>query len=175
MGKNLRRKLIWLLAVTSAFLGFSSYSYPSNAVKIPSGWKLPKAIKESGCDRKKDDLFTAKGDFDGDGKADTAKFLAKESGKGVGVWVWLSSKKTPILIDDIPDVEDGKHNMGISTIGAGTYDTACGKGYWDCKSGETAKITLKNTGIDIFTCESANQYMYWSEKDKKFKGIWISD
>jgi hypothetical protein len=141
---------------------------------LPSGWKTAKAVKNSGCDRKKNDLLTAKGDFDGDKKTDTAKILSKEGGKGIGVWMWLTTQKVPILADTA-EHEDGKHDMGIGTVNTGTFDTACGKGYWDCKTDEEPKVTLKNSAVDFFTCESANQYLYWSEKDKKIKTIWISD
>lgn len=141
--------------------------------RIPRGWKISQPVKASGCDRAKTDLLSAKGDFDGDKKEDTAKLLSKENGKSSGVWVWLAAAKSPILVATF-EHEPGKHDIGISPVGPGTYDTACGKGYWVCKANETPKLTL-NSGLDVFTCERANQFAYWDSKSKAFKTVWMSD
>ena len=65
--------------------------------------------------------------------------------------------------------------MGIKTAEPGKYKTACGKGYWVCKKGETAKLNLKMAAIDLFQYESANSYFVWDTKTKMFKRIWMSD
>lgn len=161
--------------LTVLFSGvFSSNALSSETPPLPAGWKAATPVKNSGCDRKTKDLLSALGDFDGDKKDDRAMILSKKDGDGLGLWVWLASQKDPILIETVK-AKDGKHDMGILVVPKGNYDTACGKGYWECKSNETPKIQLSHPGIDFFTCESANRYFYWSEKNKKFVGIWISD
>ncbi|MFZ5471690.1 MAG: hypothetical protein ACOZIN_19865 [Myxococcota bacterium] len=147
---------------------------PREGSRLPRGWKLAQPVKESGCDRKNSDLMTAKADFDGDKKEDTARLLSKQNGQGLGVWVWLTSKKKPLLVVEF-DHSDGGHDMGIAAAGPGTYDTACGRGYWTCKADEPAKLSLVNSGLDIFTCESANQFAWWDSKTNAFMSVWMSD
>ncbi len=37
--------------------------------------------------------------------------------------------------------------MGIDLAEPNTYQTACGKGYWECAANEPSSITLANAGI----------------------------
>jgi hypothetical protein len=65
--------------------------------------------------------------------------------------------------------------FGIELAKPGTYATACGKGYWDCKKGEPEELRLERAGIDFFKYESANSYFVWNAGKKKFDRIWMSD
>ncbi len=162
------------LVLSLIIVGSFSFAASTKKIDLPKGWKPTKPIKDSGCDRSKTDLLTAEGDFNGDGKPDRAKLLAKATGKGIGLWVWLSKEDQPILIKET-ESEDGKHDIGISLLKPGSYKTACGKGYWQCKGDEVSKVNLKNDGIDLMFCESANALFYWDEISKKFKEIPTSD
>ena len=161
-----------VIAILSLF--FSIGVSAEDSLKMPQGWKVANPKKNTGCEQLSGDLFVAKGDFDGDGKTDTAKLLAKSDGTGIGVWVWLSTQKDAIFAGG-SDQKDGHHSMGIETVKPGTYDTACGKGHWPCKGDEKPKIVLTDPAINFFTCESAARYLYWSPTDKKIKETWISD
>ena len=92
----------------------------------------------------------------------------------MGVWVWLAAKKAPLLVVEFGD-QDGEHDLGIAEVSPGTFDTACGKGYWKCQDTETPTLTLTTAGLDVFTCESANQFVYWDPKAKAFLKMWMSD
>jgi hypothetical protein len=140
---------------------------------LPAGWKLPKPVKTA-CNSKKNSLLETKGDFDGDGKDDIAKLLAKEKGKGRGVWVWLSSQKKTVIAAEI-DSLDGKHDLGVTLAKPGKHQTACGKGYWECSPKETPVLNLKNFAIDFFTCESANRFLSWNKELQRFDENWMSD
>ena len=164
-----------LFAVVVVLVAFAATAQSSSGNRrLPRGWKLPLPVENSGCDRTKSDLLTAKADFDGDKKADEARLLVKEDGQGLGVWVWLAARKAPLLVAEFAH-RDGKHDIGISRVGPGTYETACGKGHWGCKTNEPPKLRLGNAGLDVFTCESANQLVYWDTKSKDFKSVWMSD
>lgn len=139
---------------------------------LPAGWATPKAIKKSICSAK--ERFVGRGDFDGDGKEDVAMMLINDDRNRLGVFIWLATKKAPLQVGTF-DQEDGKHEMGIGVVPPGAYDTACGKGYWECKSGEPAKLTVKKNALDVFTCERNSAYVWWNEKKKKFETVAMSD
>jgi hypothetical protein len=65
--------------------------------------------------------------------------------------------------------------MGIAKVSPGKYKTACGKGYWECKTGELPEIAIRHDSINYFKTESASSYIYWSERTKTFKRAWITD
>jgi len=67
------------------------------------------------------------------------------------------------------------HRHGISVVPPRRYETACGKGYWDCKADEPEWLTLKLPAIDFFVYESANSYFGWDVSTNAFKRTWISD
>jgi len=63
--------------------------------------------------------------------------------------------------------------FGISVAKPGTYSTASGKGYFECKDGESEQ-SLGHPGIDFFKYGSANSYFIWNAGKKEFDRIWIS-
>lgn len=162
----------FLLAITACLI-FASAG-PVNGFELPAGWKQAKIYKNSSCREGGVDIYTAQGDFDGDNKVDVARVLAKSKGKGVGLWVWLTTQPQPILAEVMAQA-DGEFDIGIGVAAPGIYKTACGKGYWPCKGDEMPKLTLRNAAIDSFYCESANHFLVWSAKNKKFESIWMSD
>ena len=145
-----------------------------------SDWRQP-VNSDLGDDytwRKEDpELYlTAKADFDGDGKIDTAKLFINDKENKMGLFVtWSSSKKVwPALLLDTTDMNEMR-SMGIRVIKPGHYKTACGKGYWPCKKEEPEILSFKQPAIDFFTYESASSYFIWDKKAKAFKRIWMSD
>ena len=65
--------------------------------------------------------------------------------------------------------------MGINLVKPQKIQTACGKGYWECKEDETPFQSLVYPSINYFRFESANSIFYWSKKEQQFKRIWQSD
>ncbi len=141
---------------------------------VPSGWKKANLYPNSICIPKEGSIDETSGDFDGDGKVDKAKLLSKDDNLGLGVWVWLSTKQNPILASEVKEA-NGNLDVGISIAKPGTYKTACGKEYWECKNDELPELILKNAAIDFFTCESANRYLYWDPLKDTFLEMWMSD
>ncbi|MDA8082532.1 MAG: hypothetical protein M0024_02600 [Nitrospiraceae bacterium] len=141
-------------------------------------WRKPDN-KELGSDyswrKEAPELFlTAKADFDGDGKADTARLLINGKKNQMGLLVTLAAKRNASILLEATDKKEIT-NMGIKTVKPGQYKTACGKGYWDCKKGEPEILKLKQPAIDFFAYESANSYFVWDKKANAFKRIWMSD
>jgi hypothetical protein len=145
-----------------------------------SDWRTPTA-DDLGKDRMWRDedsrrYLVVKADFDGDGIEDTARLLIRHKGDKIGLFVTVSSMKkaSPLLLESIKD-KRMIETFGIGLAKPGTYTTACGKGYWNCKKGEPEELRLDRPGIDFFKYESANSYFVWNTGRKKFDRIWMSD
>jgi hypothetical protein len=51
--------------------------------------------------------------------------------------------------------------MGIAGVKPGQYETACGKGYWECGKDEPEKLSTKRDAVEFFKDESASSvYVY---------------
>ena len=145
---------------------------------FPAGWRAPTAAElgEDSDWRDEDPTryLVAKADFDGDGRTDTARLLIHNTENKVGLFVMMSSGKgthTLEIIEDRTQIEW----LGMSVVGPGTYDTACGKGLLDCGKGEPAKLHLRHPGIDFFKTETEEWCFWWNGKKKKFEKTPISD
>jgi len=144
-----------------------------------SGWRKPTKTELAGhIDWRKESktlYLTAEADFDGDGKKDTASLLVNDKKNKMGLFVILGRSKTasPLLLDvmEISHIQA----MGIELAEPGEYETACGKGYFECKKGEPKVLKLKLPAINYFKEGSVSSFFYWDRKKKAFKRIWISD
>src|SRR5215469_12862426 len=65
--------------------------------------------------------------------------------------------------------------MGIATVKSGRYETACGKGYWECDLGEPAVLILKHAAIEFFKEDSASSYYVYDRQKNDFTAVAISD
>ncbi len=144
-----------------------------------SGWRSPtqSELADSLSWRKDNPnlYLSAKADFDGDGIEDEASLLIIDKENKIGLFVSLFSEgKKSILLQTIDDKRK-IIGMGIKAAQPGKYKAACGKGYWDCKKGESVELNLKMPAIDLFQRESASSFFVWNNKIKKFKRIWMSD
>jgi hypothetical protein len=147
----------------------------------PAGWHGPTPDELNG-EPLRNNLPTkyveAKADFDGDRKEDHAALFTADDGKSEAVFVKLSSRKpeewviAASMAHARPSMGVG---MGISVAPPGARKTACGNGYWQCKTGEPAEVNLKYPGIDFFRFESAGSIVYWDRATKQFRQVWISD
>jgi len=65
---------------------------------------------------------------------------------------------------------------GIKIAQLGKYATACGKGFWDCRTDEPEEIEFKYPGIQFFMDEAGYRVFYYWDVDKKmFKEIQVGD
>jgi len=118
--------------------------------------------------------LSAEGDYDGDGKTDSARFMMNKKNEAAIV-AYLSSYKSssPVIIGGFWDLESLKR-QGIQTAEKGNYKTVCGKGY-GCDGGEPPVLYLKYDAIDYFVDGVANSFFVWDKKTEKFNGYQMSD
>jgi len=65
--------------------------------------------------------------------------------------------------------------MGIDTVKSGKYETACGKGYWECEKDEPETLVTKRDAIEFFKDESASSIYVYNPKKRTFTPIATSD
>ena len=106
----------------------------------------------------------AVGHFDDDRTLDRAYFRRTQGG-WFELVVSLSSMPRLIVLAKLDSVD----NMGVKTLGPGTYDTVCGKGYggFDCDGVDDA-VHLTRDGVLLFQYESSSRVFYWK------RGVFVS-
>lgn len=146
--------------------------------ELPSGWRRPTPTETSGAWRQNNRtrFLVVKGDFDGDGKPDTAELLVKPSSKQFALFVRLSSTEKWQLVGEPADIKLLGH-FGIDLVKPGEYKTACGKGYGGdaCAHGEPKVLKLSTSAIDFLYAESSDGIFYWDAGAKTFREILMSD
>lgn len=153
------------------------------AIEYPMGWRAAteselaaEPLRKASATRN----AKATADFNGDGKPDSAYLLKSTTFSGEGLWVWLSSPGG-YMWKNLDKTEWGKEYpsvdlaMGIEIMAPGEYKTACGKGYWECESGEPEVLRLKLPGLMYFKFESAASVWHWSPKRHEFERVWLTD
>jgi hypothetical protein len=159
---------IVLLAVSASFCP---------AQELPSGWRYPSAKQATQDFRLQDRnrFLGATGDFNGDGVQDKALLLVNDKTSKLGLFVCLTTAQGcdwhRLEEMDLPFIEV----MGIATVKPGKYQTACGKGYWNCEKNEPKFLVLKNQAIELFKDESASSYYVYDPRKNDFMAIGISD
>jgi hypothetical protein len=130
------------------------------------------------CERdKKIAPYWTSGDYNGDGLIDYAFFLLRKDNKGSNVFVLISNKnryevRTLRSESKLSFIKYGFYE-GIESVPPGKYETAHGKKYFESDDPDT--ISLNNSSINWYKCESANAFYYWDETNKAFKEVWMSD
>jgi hypothetical protein len=146
---------------------------------LPVGWRMPNSLELSEGWRLNapDRNAIVHADFNDDGIADEAMILVSVKGERFGLFAYLSQTNSAFKLYRVYVNKHVKElpAMGIEKVLSGKYMTACGKGYWSCKKGETPQIVIEGEAIHYFKTESASSYFYWDKKAKRFKRIWISD
>jgi hypothetical protein len=121
--------------------------------------------------------FHIRADFDGDETLDDAWILLGRNGPNWGLFVFLGAGPSPRhgIPLDIDTGETAPQSMGLALVSPGRYDTACGKGYWECKADEPERLSLDKPAINFFAYESANSFFWWDARTKAFARTWMSD
>jgi hypothetical protein len=153
----------------------------SSDIPVAEGWRLPTKTEISGnwkAFAKQDHpAHLAQADFNGDGIQDVAYIAFSNDGQKWALFANMSSTSGEFEIFKLD--ENGKNippqAMGIGIAKPGKYKTACGKGYWNCEPGEPTELVLHLPGIDYFHFESANSFIWWDSRSKKFVRTWMSD
>jgi hypothetical protein len=134
----------------------------------PPGWRYPAERSYS---------FHLRADFNGDGILDEASILLSEKGPGWGVFVFLGAKDGHMRVTSL-ETEPGTlsaRDFGIRIAEPGVYETACGKGYFDCNPSEPTMLKLQHPAIDLFQNEGANSFFWWDAATGQFRRTWMSD
>jgi hypothetical protein len=152
-----------------------------------TGWKCPVGSNygKKWRTRYPNRALFIKGDFDGNGKLDKAEILDHVNGPRLGLFVKLDSGKTCLLFDT-NELKGNPEKIwsyysrlyGVQIVKPGFYETACGKGYWPCKTseGELPLIEIKAVGIALFHYDAGGTtYFYWDQKIGKFMSVIIDD
>jgi len=169
-----------VLIQAQLFAANCSSGFPS-AVQWPrpAGWSEPRGKLFDQTWRSKDParFLRVAADFNGDGIEDKASLLANPSTGHVGLWLALTygdRATSEVLLDEVADSSVGSE-MGIAMVGPGTYETGCGKGYWDCDSTESAHVAVAHAAIRYFKNESAESFWVWDERKQMMARVWMSD
>jgi hypothetical protein len=154
----------------------SSAAFPQQT--LPAGWRKPTLAEASGTWRKKSPtkFLIVRGDFDGDGKADTAEILVSESAPQFALFIKRAATDKWQMLGEAYDVK-ALDRFGIDLVKPGKYETACGKGYDDsfCAHGEPDFLNLSHPAIDFIYTESSDSIFYWEPSTKTFREIQMSD
>jgi hypothetical protein len=100
------------------------------------------------------------GDFNGDGVQDKALLLVNHRTQKLGFFVCLTSttgcdwQRLEVMDIAFLDV------MGVAKVKPGQYETACGKGYWECGKDEP---------------QSASSVYVYNPTKRKFVSVATSD
>lgn len=164
--------ILVILATCSCAISFSKIS-------VPDGWTVPTKSLTSGEWRNIDSnrYLAVKGDFNSDGIVDEARLLVRLDGSEMSLLVFLSGKEKQyaiFVLDKKPDIKNLK-SLGIEVVRPGRYETACGKGFTECREGEPRELIIHHEAINYFKHGSANMYFYWDEASRSFKGVGIND
>ncbi len=107
--------------------------------------------------------------------------LATESRKW-GLFLFEARKSASPRVVELDVNDPGKgggcgraQGMGVEVAPPGDHETACGKGYWDCRPGEPNVLHLVHPGISYFQLEGTRSIFWWEGKSRSFKRTWISD
>lgn len=158
---------------------------PAFVFEVPYGYRLP--TKADNFDDWK--TFNApnhlKADFNGDGIEDEAYILPKKGSKlGYGVFVSInkanagiqSGRKSQIFkLTARDDMQPQSFAIELAEPSDEIWETACGKGYWECELGEPAEIKVTNPTIMFCYIESACSMYLWNSDKLVFKEIHFSD
>jgi hypothetical protein len=149
----------------------------SAAQEMPTGWTKP-AAKLTRQDFRRTDpnhFLVATGDFNGDGVQDKALLLVNQRTQKLGFFVCLTTE-TGCDWHRLETMDIGFLDvMGIAKVKPGQYETACGKGYWECGKGEPEKLSTKRDAVEFFKDESASSVYVYNPRSHKFFSVATSD
>ncbi|OGR05390.1 MAG: hypothetical protein A2511_00425 [Deltaproteobacteria bacterium RIFOXYD12_FULL_50_9] len=154
----------------------------ADEIAFPTDWRLPTDEEsEKGMLkwRNKDSnrYLAAIADFNGDGKNDKALMLVNDKTNKMRLYVFLSYYNNAIQAIILNEFEPKSwvSAMGVSVANPGKYETACGKGYFECGPNESEILELTRPAINFLKYESANSFFYWNDKTNNFLQVQMSD
>jgi hypothetical protein len=121
--------------------------------------------------------FHTSGWFNEDNKKDEAWILFDSNRQKWGIFIFLqqdNGQHQIIKLSESTFADLLPQFINISTVEPGEYDTACGKGYWECSEGEPAKVVLRTSGLVNSPYESGGaSLIYW--QNGRFEEVPLND
>jgi hypothetical protein len=148
-----------------------------SAQETPAGWVKPpdKLTRQDFRRTDPSHFLIATGDFNGDGVQDKAVLLVNQRTQKLGFFVCLTTETGcdwhRLETMDIAFLDV----MGIAKVKPGQYETACGKGYWECGKDEPEKLSTKRDAVEFFKDESASSVYVYNPRTRKFFSVATSD
>jgi hypothetical protein len=155
-------------------------SLPAYAEEFPAGLRLPteqELSKEPLRKKSPTKNATISADFNGDGKLDHAFLLAGIKKQKGALAVKLSNGNAYkwFILDKELDWDSTQMSLELAKPNR-KYETACGKGYWECSANEPKSITLKNTGFWYAPFEQRGAVIiFWNKTKNDFESVTMND
>ena len=164
-----------------------------SALELPEGWRHPTEKELSGEEREnKHDSYIsenrytkAAGDFNGDGKIDSAYILISNKFNGDALFLYLSSTKGyewHVLEENNWDklYPDKNYVYSSTSMGVGTLPPDVFRRYVDKALFTPNDIVPKeedfaNPALDYFRFASVGSLFFWSKSEQRFVRFWYSD
>ena len=161
-----------------SFLMLCGCTSVSKNVVPPDGWRL--ADKEDAVNDwvRFDSPNKIVEDFNGDGKVDIAQIiLNKDLVKGYKLIVSMSGDKgnEQFLLTENSEVSPQSVSIELLKPSNEIWESACSKGYWDCEADEIRQFKISKPSIQFCYIESACTVFMWSDRNRNFIEIPISD
>lgn len=144
---------------------------------IPDGWRI--ATQEDAIDdwavHNSPNKVIA--DFNGDGKNDSAEILIGNKGHGYLVLAQISegSEVKSFNLDEGVDGVAQTQSIHLAEPSNEVWESACQKGYWDCAENEIRQFKITKPSIMHCYIEKACTIYMWSDRNKNFTKIPLSD
>lgn len=150
---------------------------PTTAVgqplRIPRGWRLPRKAETLQSWRQSDpDRYLQVRARVMPQREGIVHMLVNKQNQRVGVFLFVQSSRTRLL-DTLP--AGSLRGFGIKLLPAGRYETACGKGYYECGKGAPAFVESSDPLVCIFKTESTEAVYMWNPKRAVVVKVQLSD
>jgi hypothetical protein len=145
--------------------------------EMPAGWAKPPAKLTGQEFRRKDPnhFLIVTGDFNGDGVQDKALLLVNLHTQKLGFFICLTTATGcdwhRLEVMDIAFID----GMRFAKVKPGHYETACGKGYWDCGKDEPKRLSTRRDAVEFFKDESASSVYVYNIGKHRFISVAKSD
>lgn len=117
-------------------------------------------------------------DFNADGQLDVAQILLKEdSSKGFNLVVDVSdgTQRKQFSLESSEELSAQNFAIELLKPSEEVWESACAKGYWDCEPNEIRQFKITKPSIQFCYIESACTIYLWSDRNKEFSKIPLSD
>lgn len=172
----MKKTLLWCSVLLLSTL---SYADMSEYIHYGTEWRGATIEDEFNDWTLLDSAHTIMADFDNDGIEDIAKILLPtKSNKGFKVVSVVSnSPNNPkqFTLEYSDEIKAQNITIEEAKVSNEIWESACEKGYWDCKEDEIRKFKIRNPSIYLCYVESSCKVFMWSHKKQEFTEVILSD